>query len=58
VALLRRDALFAGHSFANAHEIERAMQVATAQLNASQAVIGDDRPKRGAICIGSFLTAC
>jgi len=28
----RRDA-FAGQSFANAHEIERAMQVATAQLN-------------------------
>ncbi|GHO63403.1 hypothetical protein KSC_022950 [Ktedonobacter sp. SOSP1-52] len=30
--LFRRDA-FAGQSFANAHEIERAMQVATAQLN-------------------------
>ncbi|WP_236601381.1 hypothetical protein [Ktedonobacter sp. SOSP1-52] len=30
--LFRRDA-FADQSFANAHEIERAMQVATAQLN-------------------------
>ncbi|HEX4207120.1 MAG TPA: hypothetical protein VHZ51_23560 [Ktedonobacteraceae bacterium] len=30
--LFRRDA-FAGQSFANADEIERAMQVATAQLN-------------------------
>ncbi|GHO60741.1 hypothetical protein [Ktedonobacter robiniae] len=55
--MFRRDAL-AGQSFANADEIEQAMQAATTQLNNRASLgSGDGLPRGAATCVASFVIA-